>query len=194
MHAGNEFNQQQWRHAKPYVQIAEDQLGEAEQAAARCLPATPVATAPLTPQAPVAAPPETTIALNGNVLFNFDRHERDQIRRASLASLAVMAARSAAGEVEVQSVKLAGHADRLNSTGDNADNKRVAERRVLTVRNDLVERGVPAHLITVGEFGDSQQVTACDKERLSQAALQECLLPNRRVEVVLTAKTSARSK
>jgi outer membrane protein OmpA-like peptidoglycan-associated protein len=198
VHAGNEFNQQQWRHAKPYVQIAEDQLGEAEQAAARCLPATPVAAAPVAPQAPVQAPagvpPETTIALNANVLFNFDRHERNQIRRASLASLDAMAERIAAGEVEVQSVKLAGHADRLNSTGNNAYNKRLAERRVLTVRNYLIERGVPAHLITVGEFGDTQQVAACDKERLSQAALQECLLPNRRVEVVLTVKSTARTK
>lgn len=36
VHAGNEHAQQQWRHAKPYVQIAEDLLGEAEALAASC--------------------------------------------------------------------------------------------------------------------------------------------------------------
>ena len=30
-YAGNEFNHQQWRHAKPCVQIAEDQLFEAKR-------------------------------------------------------------------------------------------------------------------------------------------------------------------
>ncbi|MCE2909429.1 MAG: hypothetical protein LW712_11355, partial [Burkholderiaceae bacterium] len=35
VHAGNEINQQQWRHAKPYVQIAEDLLGEAQALADR---------------------------------------------------------------------------------------------------------------------------------------------------------------
>ena len=45
VHAGNEFNQQQWRHAKPYVQIAEDQMAEAGTLVEQCLP-PPVAAAP----------------------------------------------------------------------------------------------------------------------------------------------------
>ena len=35
VHAGNEYNQQQWRHAKPYVQIAEENLAQATAAADR---------------------------------------------------------------------------------------------------------------------------------------------------------------
>jgi outer membrane protein OmpA-like peptidoglycan-associated protein len=85
----------------------------------------------------------------------------------------------------VKSVQLAGHADRLNGTGNTAYNDRLAQRRVETVREYLVKLGVPAQAITVGQFGDKQQVLACDKARLSTAELQECLLPNRRVEVVL---------
>ena len=38
VHAGNEFNQQGWRHAKPYIQIAEDLLAEGSAAMARCVP------------------------------------------------------------------------------------------------------------------------------------------------------------
>jgi len=39
VHAGNEHNQQQWRHAKPYLQIAEDLVGEAQSMAESCPPA-----------------------------------------------------------------------------------------------------------------------------------------------------------
>lgn len=35
-HAGNEHRQQGWRHARPYVQMAEDALGDAEARAAGC--------------------------------------------------------------------------------------------------------------------------------------------------------------
>ena len=36
VHAGNEFNQQQWRHAKPYIQIAEDWVSDAEASTRQC--------------------------------------------------------------------------------------------------------------------------------------------------------------
>ena len=49
VHAGNEYDQQQWRHARPYVQIAEDLLGEAAALAARC------AAPPAAPEAPKPA-------------------------------------------------------------------------------------------------------------------------------------------
>ena len=37
VHAGNEFRQQGWRHANPYVQIAEDRLAQAREQAAACV-------------------------------------------------------------------------------------------------------------------------------------------------------------
>jgi len=36
VHAGNEINQQQWRHARPYLQMAEDMIVDAEASAASC--------------------------------------------------------------------------------------------------------------------------------------------------------------
>lgn len=36
VHAGNEFKQQGWRHARPYVQIAEDLLAQGTLQAAQC--------------------------------------------------------------------------------------------------------------------------------------------------------------
>jgi OmpA-OmpF porin, OOP family len=56
VHAGNEHKQQQWRHAKPYVQIAEDLLGEAQVLAASCAP-PPAPKVVDVPPAVVAAAP-----------------------------------------------------------------------------------------------------------------------------------------
>jgi OmpA-OmpF porin, OOP family len=43
VHAGNEWAQGQWRHAKPYIQLAEDYIDEAQRAAQTCQ--APAATA-----------------------------------------------------------------------------------------------------------------------------------------------------
>ena len=56
VHAGNQYNQQQWRHAKPYVQIAEDQLFEAERQAEACLPSAAPAAVVAPAPAPAPAP------------------------------------------------------------------------------------------------------------------------------------------
>jgi OmpA-OmpF porin, OOP family len=59
VHAGNEHAQQEWRHAKPYVQIAEDLMGDAQALANSCQPPAPpapkVVEAPKSPT--VVAPP-----------------------------------------------------------------------------------------------------------------------------------------
>ena len=74
VHAGNEFTQQQWRHAKPYVQIAEDLVAQSQVLAERCLPSPPppppviVAVAPLPPPPP-PNPPGTRWASRSPALF-----------------------------------------------------------------------------------------------------------------------------
>jgi OmpA-OmpF porin, OOP family len=88
----------------------------------------------------------------------------------------------------VESIKLTGHADRLNSTGKKDYNQRLSERRVQTVKDVLVRLGIDEKLITTGARGDEQQVESCQSKFRSQAELQECLLPNRRVEVEITAR------
>lgn len=59
-HADHEFRQQQWRHAQPYVQMAEDRLDQAQAALRACTPApSPPATAVFSAPAgerPAAAP------------------------------------------------------------------------------------------------------------------------------------------
>lgn len=195
VHAGNEINQQQWRHAKPYVQIAEDLLGEARQLAEACNPPPP----PPPPIAPVPAPPPPVVApvppaprsqevqLSAGVLFNFDKHDPKNMRPFSVVQLEELVRKVQREKLVVKSIKLSGHADRLNSTGQNDYNQRLSERRVTTVKAELVKLGIDPKLVSTAASGDSQQVQGCEQRFKGQADLRECLLPNRRVEVVIEA-------
>ena len=168
VHAGNEFNQQQWRHAKPYIQIAEDMVNDAEALARQC---------PLPDDAPVAAP----TPLVANVLFEFDKDRYRDIRTYSLESLDRSLARIGEEKLSLAHVELVGHADRMDGRGHDY-NRGLSERRAQTVRELLIGRGVDPAKIGYSYRGDSQQVQACDGVK-PRAALLECLLPNRRVEV-----------
>lgn len=194
VHAGHEHQQIGWRHAKPYVQLAEDLVSEAETLAQQCLPPTPAPAPPPAPSptpspAPVVAtpPPAPPLALSVQVVFRFDRHQLADITPASLATLQSLVDRIRNERLVVQYVDLAGHADRLNATGERDYNLRLSERRVATVRSFLVERGIDAARIGTRALGDTQQVQACPGNNPRAGALQDCLLPNRRVEVTLTA-------
>ncbi|MBL8329722.1 MAG: OmpA family protein, partial [Rubrivivax sp.] len=198
VHAGNEHAQQQWRHAKPYVQIAEDLMAEAELLAQSCpgmvSPAVAEAPAPRPAPAPAPAPvllpPVRELSMSAHVVFNFDRHEPGEIRAHSLAQLRTLAERLKRAGVQLEAIRLTGHADRLNSTGQADYNQRLSERRVQTVKELLVRLGVDERLIRTAARGDEVPVEACAERQGSQPELQECLLPNRRVEVEVTARVS----
>lgn len=209
VHAGNEFNQQQWRHAKPYVQIAEDLVGQAQSGAEACLPpavakAAPAQPAPAPPPvaaaipasapvptplpAPIPAAVERLVEVTVSVLFAFDKSDVASIRPLSRAQLDTLARRIQTEPLQVRSVRLVGHADRLNSTGESDYNQRLSERRASTIKSEMVRLGIDAALITTEASGDTQQVQACSTRFNSRAELEECLLPNRRVDVIVTAR------
>jgi outer membrane protein OmpA-like peptidoglycan-associated protein len=183
VHAGNEHAQQQWRHAKPYVQKAEDLLAQASSEAASCRAA---ATVPTVVPATVAARQNW---FGVEVVFAFDRSGVADIRPASRAQLEALAERLKRDGLVVESVDLVGHADRLNSTGSGEYNQRLSEKRVATVRDELVRIGVPIERINTSARGDGTPVVQCDGRGLSRAALQECLLPNRRVDVQVRTRS-----
>ncbi|MHC9086685.1 OmpA family protein [Luteimonas sp. RIT-PG2_3] len=173
VHAGNEFNQQQWRHAKPYIQMAEDLVSDAEALSRQCGAALPGASVP------------AAHVLTVNVLFEFDRAGRGDIRAYSLQSLDRELARLREEGLALASVELVGHADRLQGRGHDY-NQALSERRAQTVRGLLLERGIVADTLVYTFKGDTEQVQQCDNVK-PQAALRECLIPNRRVEVRLHA-------
>jgi len=171
VHAGNEFNQQQWRHSKPYIQIAEDLVNDAEALARQC------GVAPASP----AVPAPTPGPLVANVLFEFDRDGRKDIRTYSLESIDRALATIASEKRELAGVVLVGHADRMQGKGFDY-NQGLSQRRARTVRELLIGRGIDPDAIRYEYRGDTQQVQQCEGVK-PRAALLECLLPNRRVEV-----------
>ncbi len=170
VHAGNEFNQQQWRHSKPYIQIAEDLVNDAEALARQCGPA-PSPSVPAPPPGPLVA----------NVLFEFDRDGYRDIRTYSLESVDRALATLKAEDRELAGVALVGHADRMQGRGFDY-NQALSERRAETVRALLIGRGIDPARIRYEYRGDTQQVQQCEGVT-PRTALLECLLPNRRVEV-----------
>lgn len=169
VHAGNEFNQQQWRHSKPYIQIAEELVNDAEALARQCS----VGAGPSVSESPTP--------LVANVLFEFDRDGYADIRTYSLESIDRALASIATESLQLQGITLVGHADRLQGRGFDA-NQALSERRARTVRELLIGRGVDPARIRYEYRGDTHQVQQCEGVR-PRAALLECLLPNRRVEV-----------
>lgn len=185
VHAGNEHAQQQWRHAKPYVQKAEDLIAQASSEAASCRDAA--ARAAVVPAAVPATVAARQLWFGAEVVFAFDRSGVADIRPASRAQLEALAERLKRDGLVVESIELVGHADRLNSTGNAAYNQALSEKRVATVRDELVRLGVDPARISTSARGDGTPVVDCSGRGLSQAALRECLLPNRRVDVQVRA-------
>lgn len=215
VHAGHEQAQLGWRHAKPYVQIAEDLIGDAEALAQACVPravATTAAAAPPTAIAPVAAPvaasaPATAapaaspaagvaaprdpqqVLLFAMVAFRFDGDALGDIAAGGKVSLQAMLQRLREERLVVQTVELSGHADRLKAGNGRAGyNQALSERRLRAVRDYLVQQGLAADRISAQAFGDSQPRESCERIRARGIALRDCLLPNRRVEVIVTTR------
>lgn len=195
-HAGNEFNQKQWRHAQPYIQLAEDGLANAVRAADACLPPPAATTTPLavvaapvtagtTPVVP-ATPSQAVSTFSATVLFNYDKRDVAGTRAYTLAQLDSLLAQAKAAGVTIQSVQLSGHADKTNATGKPGYNDQLSKDRVMALRDYLVAKGVTMNLITTQHESDSKPVVMCEGQQFrSVIDRQECLLPNRRVELLI---------
>ena len=177
VHAGNEYNQQQWRHAKPYVQIAEENLAEATAAAEACVPP---------PAAPVRV---ERIVLNASALFRFDRSAEADLLPQGRAELDALAAKLGDAYASVESIALVGHTDRL---GSEAYNDRLSQARADTVKAYLQGKGIAADITAIGR-GEAVPVKNCPGGDIATRALTECLQPNRRVAVTITGTPRERA-
>ncbi len=200
VHAGHEQAQLGWRHARPYVQMAEDLIATAEAQAQSCAPPAPapavvaVAPAPVATPAPlpVASPPAAAeprpLELFGQVVFRFDGETLADVPRGGLLSLQALLERVRAEKLDVRSVRLSGHADRLNNSGRADYNQLLSEQRVKAVRDLLVAQGISADRIQSQASGDRQPRESCGAPLAAGQTLRDCLLPNRRVEIVMDAR------
>jgi OOP family OmpA-OmpF porin len=135
------------------------------------------------------------VQLMANVVFAFDRHTAKDMRSFSVAQLQTLVSQAKAEGLTVQKLVLVGHADRLNGTGHADYNQRLSEKRAATVREALQGLGLPGLAtadVQVQAQGDGQPVQPCTGRFASHAELQECLLPNRRVDVRVVAVPAKR--
>ncbi|MDE3737962.1 OmpA family protein [Pseudomonas resinovorans] len=106
------------------------------------------------PQAPVEAPPpqDEVIVLSdmGNVLFAFDSAELTSTAKEQLVAIA-----NRLTGANLVSVKVVGHTD---STGADAYNQGLSERRAQSVADFLASEGVPAGKLTAEGMGESRPV------------------------------------
>lgn len=120
------------------------------------------------------------LGLEWTGLFAPNSAELSAAARAALDA-EVLPKLAKAGEMRV--VNVSGHADRLGSP---EYNQKLSELRAAAVRDYLVGRGVDEARIEVYSFGKTAPVKACPAEQ--GAALLECLAPNRRVVLEITAQ------
>lgn len=180
LHAGHELAQQGWRHAQPYVQMAEDLLTEAAALARSCpdVPTVgagataPVPPAPSAPAAAVAAPATAPrvmqkLSYAADAFFDVGQAQLKPEGRARLSELA-----QKTRGVALETVVIVGHTDAL---GNPQANVRLSQRRAEAVKAFLVQQGMPVErFFTEGRGGRSP--VADNRTAAGRAA-------NRRVDV-----------
>lgn len=116
------------------------------------------------------------IKLSADTLFDFDSAN---LRPAGRTALDDLAAKAKALNLEV--ILAVGHTDRI---GSDSYNKRLSERRAMSVKNYLVSKGIDAKRIYTEGKGKTQPVTGTKCNNITErTALISCLQPDRRVEV-----------
>jgi OmpA-OmpF porin, OOP family len=128
--------------------------------------------------APMKGEPASPAALQWSAQFEFNSAELSAEMRVALDNQVLP--KLANGEIRVH---VSGHADRI---GNPDYNKKLSERRADALRAYLVARGVDESKIEIFSYGTSLPAKDCSAEK--GRALIECLAPNRRVVLEVTAR------
>lgn len=107
------------------------------------------------------------VTMKDKILFDVGKADLKAESRASLDKIA-----SVLNKYEKTDLTVAGHTD---STGTASMNKELSDRRALSVRSYLVEKGVPASRLETVGFGPDKPITSNDTA--------EGRAQNRRVEI-----------
>ena len=177
VHAGNEHKQQGWRHAKPYIQIAEDLIAEADTTGEGCL-SKPVVTV-VTKSIESPKPSLERLEISADALFKFNKADIDGLMNKGKAELDMLVTRLQNTYVQIEKITLIGHTDRL---GNEQYNKRLSMQRALTIKKYLTGKGITSSIHTEGH-GEENQLAQCGTTEKANKALIDCLQPNRRVTV-----------
>jgi OOP family OmpA-OmpF porin len=136
---------------------------------------------PPVPPVPPAPPPQpcdfhATVA--GEGAFSFDNTTLGLPAQRQLAEAVLKPLHDCS---KIVSITVIGHTDRL---GTASYNQKLSERRAAVVAAWLLSQGVHAPIDTEG-VGATQPVADCD-DNLGMKILEQCLAPNRRVELSIS--------
>ena len=136
-------------------------------------PAAPAAA----PVAAAAPPPPVRVYVGADAYFGFNRAE---LTPDDKRKLDIVANRAKNGEDA--SVRVVGYADQIGSDDYNLS---LSQRRADAVRTYLVEQGIPENAVNVDARGEADPIVRCEGRQ--GASLIDCLQPNRRTEVEVSA-------
>jgi len=146
-------------------------------------PAAPVAAPPKPAPVPVAKPKrcDATVAFAADEHFVFGRAvlANPQVSRPRIEA---EVRKRVAECATLEAIIIEGHTDRI---GSQQANQRLSEQRAEAAKAVLVkDLGIPADKIETLGMGKTLQIKSCpDADFKTQAALIECLAPNRRVVI-----------
>jgi outer membrane protein OmpA-like peptidoglycan-associated protein len=119
------------------------------------------------------------VTFDSGILFGFDSAVLQSAARANLADLA----RVLAEDSEDYELLVAGHTD---SSGAQAYNQTLSERRAAAASNFLATRGIPSSQIRTEGLGETEPVASNDSAQGESA--------NRRVEIAIFASAEYRDQ
>lgn len=142
-------------------------------------PPPPVVTVP--PPAPVAAAPAAPapiiekVALDSDVLFEFDKATLRSEGQKKLDELA-----DRIKDAQIESVLAVGHADRI---GPEKYNEKLSAERAEAVKQYLAQKGIEEQRVRSEGRGESDPVTGDQCKGVKGTKLISCLQPDRRVDI-----------
>ena len=138
--------------------------------AAKPAPAAPAA---VTAPASIPATPKVVtkmVSLKAGALFDVNS---DKLKAAGMSELSALAGQLK-GMSEIQNIKIVGHTD---STGAEAYNQTLSQRRAIAVKNYLLDQGIPASTMSTLGMGEGSPIAS--------NATREGRAQNRRVEITI---------
>jgi OmpA-OmpF porin, OOP family len=204
--AGHESLDGGWRHAKPYIEIAEDLFKtmdlelskcesssvasaslkpdlrpEAKPALVQPLPLLSPSPSPLPPPILAVAPnviDAAPIRMATDTLFTFNKATLTDVLPQGKFLLDEFVALLRQFK-SIDRILITGHTDRL---GESTYNLQLSEARAKAIEQYLVLRGVTARVIQSAGAGEIEPIVTCTGNKDSPD-LRKCLQSNRRVEV-----------
>lgn len=130
-----------------------------------------------------------SIEIGSDALFSFAGSKLKDLNAAGIRSLDELINKINSDYIDVESIHIVGHTDRIGSA---EANYKLSLARANTVAEYLSNKGILRHIITTEGRGLTEPVTDCGMSKVLTSELIECLKPNRRVVLEIKAKKIVR--